>query len=359
MAGTQPAADPGGAAPPPAPAISGQDVSPKFTVTDTRSAGDAIAGLLFGASDEDAPPAPGGDQQPSGGEEPPDTGAQEPAPTGEEDDKGQGEQPEKPAAIEPPVSWNAEEKQAFSQLPPALQQAVVRRESQREAALTQRSQEAAEWSRTAGAEREAAVAQRQEYLAGLQKMLVLAAPEAAAFDQVDWLTLSQTNQAEYTRLQGLRDHMRARLGAIEGQFQAQAQQADALRQQQLAEHVGREVVKLNESWPDFGDEARGPTLRKELSTYLSNGGFSNEELGQAYDHRLVVLATKAMLYDRQQSLSAAADAKRNNAVPQVRAPGVSQESGDRGPNARLRTNAQRLGRTHSVRDAGSLIADLL
>ena len=356
MAGTQPAADPGGTAPPPASAPSGQDS--KFTVTDTRTAGDAIAGLLFGAGDDDAPPAdkPAGDQPQSGGDKPPDTGVGETPPTGD-DDQGSGE-PQRAAAIEPPQSWSADDKQAFSQLPPALQQTVVRRESEREAVLTRRSQEAAEARNAFQAERQAAVAQRTEYLQSLQKMMVLAAPEAAALENVDWVQVQAQSPAEYTRLHALREGMRARLGQIDAQFQQAQQQLAGLQQQQLAEHVSREVAALNERWPDFADAAKGPVLRKELSTYLRSGGFTPQELDTAYDHRLVLLATKAMLYDRQLGLAAAADAKRNNTAPQVRAPGNSQDN-DRGPQGRLRDKANRLGRTNSVRDAGSLIAELL
>jgi len=357
MAGTQPAADPGGAAPPPAP--NGADRGDnKFTVTDTRSAGDAIAGLLF-SGDDDAPPEAGGAQPQSGGEtKPPDTGAGETPPTGDEDGKGQGEQQPAAAAIEPPQSWNAEEKQAFSQLPPALQQAVVRRESQREAVLTQRSQEAAEARNAFSAERQAAVAQRVEYLQGLQKMMVLAAPEAAALENIDWVAVQAQSPAEYTRLHALREGMRARLGQIDAQFQQQQQQLAAGQQQQLAELVAKEAKALNERWPDFADEAKGTTLRKELSTYLRNGGFSSQELDTAYDHRLVVLATKAMLYDKQLAASASADAKRNNVAAPVRPPGTSQDN-DRGPQSRLQRQVNRFGRTNSVRDAGSLIAELL
>lgn len=361
MAGTdQAAASPGGATPPPAPVANGADTGGKsYVVDDARSAGDAIAGLLFGADDEGKEPAapPQADDKSPPPPEADDAGADESQPTGEEDDKGEGEPPPKAAAIDPPASWSAEDKQAFSQLPPALQQTVARRESQREAALTQRSQEAAEAKRAFEGERQAAVAQRVEYLQGLQKMLTLAAPDAAALENIDWMAVQAQSPAEYTRLQALRDNMRSRLGAIEQHYQQQQQQLSALQAQQLAEHVAREHVQLNQRWPDYGDEVKGPQLRKELSTYLADT-FSQEELGKAYDHRLVVLATKAMLYDRQQSLAASADTKRNNAAPQVRAPGNSQGS-DRGPAQRLQARVNQLGRTNSVRDAGSLIAELL
>jgi hypothetical protein len=355
---------PGAAASPAAPASNGHDPGgdKSYTVTDTRSAGDAIAGLLFNEGDDKAPPPRAPDQQ-SGGDSPPDPGAEETPPTEPDDDKGPGEQPPKATAIEPPASWSQDDRAAFSQLPPALQQTVVRRESQREAVLTQRSQEAAEARRAFDGERQAAVALRSEYLQGLQKMMVLAAPEAAALHNVDWVQVQAQSPAEYTRLHAMREQLRARLGAIEQEFQqGQGQLAAATAHQQvtqLTELVHREHAALNEKMPDFGDEVKGPQLRKDLGTYLRDGGFTDQEIGKAYDHRLVVLATKAMLYDRQNSLAAAADAKRNNAPPQVRRPGTSQDNDQGGPQSRLRQRINRLGRTNSVRDAGSLISELL
>jgi hypothetical protein len=356
------AAEPGGAPAPaaPAPASNGVDHgadSKTYTVTDTRTAGDAIAGLLFGG--DDPPPPPSGDQK-SGGEEPPDTGADESRPTGDEDDKGTGEQPPPAAAaIEPPASWSQDEKAAFSQLPPALQQTVARRESQREALVTQRSQEAAEARRAFDGERQAAVALRSEYLQGLQKMMVLAAPEAAALSNVDWVAVQAQSPAEYTRLHAMREALRSRLGAIEQEFQQGQAQLSAYQQQQLGQLVAAEHQALNAKMPDFGDGVKGAQLRKDLGTYLRDaGGFTPQEISTAYDHRLVVLATKAMLYDRQLANAASADAKRNNPAPQVRAPGTSQDN-DRGPQGRLQARVNRLGRTNSVRDAGSLIAEIL
>src|SRR5215472_4709308 len=197
MGGTDPgsAAAPGSAAPPP-PAPNGKDAGQTYTVTDTRSAGEAIAGLLFGAGDEPSRPQQGtgaealrsaltgdGEQQSTGdaGDE---TGAAE-QPTGDEKTEGEGEQ--QPAAIAAPQSWNDEERAEFAKLPPALQSTIARRESQREAALTRSSQEAAENRRQYDAERTAAVALRTEYLSGLQKMMLLAAPEAAALNNIDWV----------------------------------------------------------------------------------------------------------------------------------------------------------------------------
>jgi hypothetical protein len=190
-------------------------------------------------------------------------------------------------------------------------------------------------------------------------MLTLAVPEAQAFSNVDWVALAQQNPAESVRLQAMREDLRNRLGAIEGQFQQQQAQLSQYQQQQLGEVVAKEHQALNEKMPDYGDQVKGAQLRKDLSTYLAErGGFTPQEISTAYDHRMVVIATKAMLYDRQISAAASADAKRNNVAPQVRAPGTSQDN-DRGPRGRLQSRINRLGRTNSVRDAGSLIAEIL
>jgi|SRR5215472_4044734 len=345
---------PGASAPPPAP--NGQDSGRTYTVTDERSAGDAIAGLLFGADDEPAKtPAQTPSDAPREPQRDDDTGA--PQPTGDEEGEGEGEQA--PPAIAPPASWNAEEQAEFAKLPPAVQQTISRRESQREAALTRTSQEAAESRRAFEGERGAAVALRNEYLQGLQKMLLLAAPEAAMLNNIDWVQVQAQSPAEYTRLQAMREQLRTRLGGIEQEFAQRQGEMQQYQQNMLQEHVAREHTQLAQKWPDFADEAKAEPLRRDLGLYLRDtGGFSPAEINQAYDHRLVLMATKAMMWDRQQAARTTADTKRANTAPQVARPGNSQGT-DRGPTQRLQSAVNRLGRTNSVRDAGSLIAELL
>ena len=123
--------------------------------------------------------------------------------------------------------------------------------------------------------------------------------------------------------------------------------------------VAKEHKTLNEKMPDFSDPVKGGQLRKDLGVYLQDaGGFTPQEINKAYDHRLVMLGVKAMLYDKQLAASASADAKRNNVAAPVRPPGTSQDN-DRGPQTRLTRQVNRFGRTNSVRDAGSLIAEIL
>src|SRR3546814_9927583 len=66
-------------------------------------------------------------------------------------------------AIEPPVSFNKEQKAAFAQLPPELQQTIADTEAQRNREVQLRTTEAAEAKRNAAAEAQSQLAaiQRQ------------------------------------------------------------------------------------------------------------------------------------------------------------------------------------------------------
>lgn len=359
MAGTSTEGSAPGSAAPPPPQPNGHDSAAKtYTVTDSRSAGDAIAGLLFSDDVAEAPPPATRDDERSAprDDQGADTGAEETSPTGDDQDTGSGEPQH--AAIEPPTSWPSDAKRAFAQLPPELQQTVVQRESEREAMLTRRSQEAAESRRAFEAEQQAAAAQRSDYLRSLEQVMALAMPEAQALQNVDWVATQRDNPTEFTRLQALQIGLQQRLGSI-GQAYSQAmQQQQQAQAQALYQRVEQERNLLNTAWPDYADQARGNQLRGDLTKYLGGAGFSNEEMNQAYDHRLVVLATKAMLYDRQLAARATANGKRDNPPPQVQRPGTSQGT-DRGEGARLGTAVRNFGRTNSARDAGSLIAELL
>lgn len=82
-----------------------------------------------------------------------DAGAEEAAPVAEGDTAvGTGEEAgdtgETPQSITPPESWTAEDKEVFATLPPVAQEAILKRESERESYLTQKSQELSDKGKT-------------------------------------------------------------------------------------------------------------------------------------------------------------------------------------------------------------------
>jgi hypothetical protein len=104
--------------------------------------------------------------------------------------------------------------------------------------------------------RQAAGAQHAEYLAGLQRMMVLAAPEAAALQSVDWVAIATENPAEAVRLGAQKESLKSRLNAINQEFQQGQEQLSKYQEQQLAELVAKEHKALIEKNPDFSDPVK-------------------------------------------------------------------------------------------------------
>lgn len=68
------------------------------------------------------------------------------------------------------------------------------------------------------------------------------------------------------------------------------------QQQQLQAYIQDQAQKLFDALPDWGAQTKS-----QLEDYLVSEGFQPEEIGQVVDHRHVLLARKAMLYDQAQA----------------------------------------------------------
>jgi hypothetical protein len=343
MAGTTETLPPGGAG-------GGKE----YTVTDERSAGDAIAGL--GLLDiEDDEPAGGEGDTPSGAEEAPETGTEETPPTGE-DDEGQSDT-RQAAPIEPPKSWTADERAEFSKLPPAMQATIARREGERDQAISRHVQEIADAKKAHEAERATIDATKNQYVQSLNQLVALALPEAKQFENVDWVKLSAENPAEYVRLNGLRDALRGRVAGLQNEIARVTQEQQHNQAQQTQAFMGQQKQLLVERLPEFGDAEKGPKLARELGEWLQGRGFSQAEVGSVLDHRLVMLGVAAMRAEKADAARKAAQAKQANTAPNVQPPGTT--SGEDGNGRQVRERAQRLVRSGSTRDAASILEAIL
>lgn len=115
--------------------------------------------------------------------------------------------------------------------------------------------------------------------------------------KIDWAALKQTDPAAYVQAQ---DAVNARLTAIQqmqdkvrearGQSeQAQAQQAQAERAKRF-DSAAEEIVK---AMPELADEAKFQQFASEAVGLLRETGFSNDEIADALDHRVLTLANEA------------------------------------------------------------------
>lgn len=85
-------------------------------------------------------------------------------------------------------------------------------------------------------------------------------------------------------------------------------------------------ARLREAWPEVGDQDKLPQIENRYAEFLSDRGFTVEEIAMIKDHRLQLLVRDAMRYDILQANKSAAKAKVRG-VPRVQAPGAKAEAG--------------------------------
>lgn len=152
---------------------------------------------------------------------------------------------------------------------------------------------------------------------------------------IDWAALSRDDPAEYI--------------AKQHEFQARKNQLDqsveaisANKTQQIQQHLQAEAQKLFEVLPEWKDPAVRDKERAEIMEYLvSDHGYSPQFLTVQYDqqgrithpgitdHKLVLIAKKAMLFDRMQRAKPAAENKVRTA-PKLVKPGQPIDAKKRG-----------------------------
>jgi hypothetical protein len=306
---------------------------------------------------QEAPAAPETGDDPA-------VGPEDPAPDDTEEadlpDEPDGEAADtEPAAVEPPRSWSNADKEVFAQLPPEAQAVIARRESERDKAFTQKTQEIAQHRQALEATFGEIQQERSSYAKNLEQLLFVAAPEAQKFANIDWQRLASEQPAEYVRLTAERDALRGRIGGIQQELQrvsAQSQQAQA---QQFAALRQAEMGRLVEKLPDFGDETKGPKLAGDMRAWLQQRGFADHEIGQVIDHRVLLVVNEAMRASQQAQARQQAEARRTNAAPNVQPPGAGRQRSDtRAAQVRQQKMGQ-LRKSGSEKDAISYLLEVL
>jgi hypothetical protein len=306
---------------------------------------------------QEAPAAPETGDDPAVGPEDPAPGDTEEADLPDEPD---GEADTEPAAVEPPRSWSNADKEVFAQLPPEAQAVIARRESERDKAFNAKTQEIAQHRQALEATFGEIQQERQSYAKNLEQLLFVAAPEAQKFAQIDWQRLASEQPAEYVRLTAERDALRGRIGGIQQELQRVSEQSQQAQAQQFAQLRQAEMGRLVEKLPDFGDETKGPKLAGDMRAWLQQRGFSDTEIGQVIDHRVLLVVNEAMRASQQAQARQQAEAKRTaGAAPNVQPPGAGRQRSD---TRAAQVRAQKMGqlrKSGSERDAISYLMEIL
>jgi hypothetical protein len=319
------------------------------TTTTTDTAADAGA---------DAPPAdersPTGDAAPAGESQ---------EPSGDDEDRTEPDaaaQAEEQPPIEPPQSWDAADKEAFAKLDRAAQEIIHRRETARDKEVRRLQNDVATLRKGGDAQVQQAATQLQQHLSHLGQLAEALQQQVAdefadVKTQADLQKMAAEDPARYVRFQA-RSQL---LQQVEQHRQAQKRAEAEKRAAHRAQFLEAEHAKLSEH-PEAKILAAvgkdGDTARAELRSFLTDTGFSPDEVAGLEDSRAAAIAYKAMLYDKAKKSIAAA--KQNPLPPATLRPGTASTKQDRGE-GETAALVNRARKTGSLQDAGRAIARLM
>lgn len=233
-------------------------------------------------------------------------------------------------------------------VPKELKDAHLRHKdyTQKTMALAEQRKAAEQLAQTAAQEREYyanQVAQIvQQISAGIQQL-----PTEAELAQ-----LARTDPAAYVQLRAERDLKVQQLHQAQVHQQQIMQRHQEENQRAFNENLLRERDSLMAKLPDWKNEKIAAKEREAISSYLSAEGFSKEDLDGITDHRAILVARKAMLYDQLMAGGKGKQQQTQQAKPKVMPAGTQKQGGQ--PRASKEV-AQRFKSSGSMKDALALL----
>lgn len=217
---------------------------------------------------------------------------------------------------------------------------------------TQKTQQLAEERRYVHAQLQQAQQQAQ-----VQGQLVEQIAEAKAYESqlqqyqgLDWNTLVDSDPIQAMKLdrqyRELQNAYQMKVNEIGQMSQQVTQKTNEWRQEVLA----KEYQSLIHAVPDWSDSAKFSTDKTEIKSFLEKSGFTDAEISNAADHRQIVIARKAMLYDKLMSAKPTVD-KKVSVAPKPVKPGANTRNVSKEAYTNIRADLKRTGRTDAAERA--------
>ena len=231
-------------------------------------------------------------------------------------------------------------------------------------AIAQKARQEAEEMRAALEQEQAALNEQFEaHNAQLQSYLQQAHQTLTRdFNNVNWQQLEQEDPGRYAAMRQQYAERNAELqGAWQNAQQEYAQYTAQMQQsheQRLAKHLEAEQAALLAKVPEWQDVKVREAETGKLRNYLQETGFTADEVDRAYDHKMLVLARKAMAYDEMSNKADVAKKKVAKLGKKVLKSGTRQSKGDQQVDRtkQLRAKLRKSGR---MDDAVDVISGLI
>ena len=224
---------------------------------------------------------------------------------------------------------------------------------QRGSSFTQKSQALAD-ERNAFADQQTALGQeRQTYASVLQQLRQQM--ESAAQPNIDWDTLERQDPLQYLKLKQMERDRGEQIQAVQEEQVRMQQLLQGQQSEELEQRLSQERTMVLEKIPEWSDSDLQADEQRKLLEYGKTLGFSDEELGQIYDHRALIALRDAWRYNQltngekvQAAKSKIGSAKAGN-----------KETSQRVRSRKQKAMRQKLRTTGKVDDAAALFGELL
>lgn len=166
---------------------------------------------------------------------------------------------------------------------------------------TRKTEEVAAQRREVEQVRQQVAAEREERANVLDVLIGSLHQELLGVDQARLNQLLDSDPKAYLRA---KEHIEAKQNMIRTAIQqrlALQQQAVQEQAQQMAAYAQEQQKILADKLPEWRDSKRAQSEAREIESYLRKLGYKTEELNELVDHRAVLVARKAMLFDKLQA----------------------------------------------------------
>ena len=135
------------------------------------------------------------------------------------------------------------------------------------------------------------------------------------------------------------------------------QKTEAARKQEKQKHIMEQHFLLKSKMPELSDPSKLASLSRDLNTNLKSYGFTDHEINDVSDHRIILLVRDAMRYRNMQS-------SKPNIARKITKPGKPFSSGIKKDSNDLTLKARkekfsRLRKSGSTKDATSIFLDMI
>ena len=224
---------------------------------------------------------------------------------------------------------------------------------QRGSSFTQKSQALADERNAFGGQQQALAQERQTYASVLQQLRQQM--ESAAQPNIDWDTLERQDPLQYLKLKQMERDRGEQIQAVQEEQVRMQQLLQGQQSQELEKRLSQERTMVLEKIPEWSDSDLQADEQRKLLEYGKTLGFSDEELGQIYDHRALIALRDAWRYNKltngekiQTAKSKIGSAKAGN-----------KETSQRVRSRKQKAMRQKLRDTGKVDDAPALFGELL